>query len=54
MPFIRKKEWAIPEREATPESVFWERRKFLKGAAGLAAGGILGGALLDEAASAAD
>lgn len=52
MRYIRKKEWAIPEREATPESVFWDRRKFLKGAAGLAAGGIMGGALLDEASSA--
>ncbi len=33
MNFIRKPEWAMPEREATPETVFFDRRNFLKGAA---------------------
>jgi len=43
MNFIRKPEWAMPEREATPETVFFDRRNFLKGAAealgGIAAAG---------------
>ncbi len=40
---IRRPGWAIPEREVTPEALFWNRRKFLLGAAGALAGGILGG-----------
>ena len=43
MNFIRKPGWAIPEREATPEEVFFNRRKFLMGAAGALAGGLAGG-----------
>ncbi|MFQ5912523.1 MAG: protein-methionine-sulfoxide reductase catalytic subunit MsrP [Nitrospinota bacterium] len=42
MHYHRKPEWAIPEREATPESVFLDRRKFLTGSLGVLAGGILG------------
>src|SRR3989338_8986977 len=40
MHHIRKPGWAIPEREATPESVFFNRRQFLLGAAGALAGGL--------------
>ncbi|MEK6711785.1 MAG: protein-methionine-sulfoxide reductase catalytic subunit MsrP [Nitrospinota bacterium] len=43
MNLIRKPGWAIPEREATPEEVFFNRRKFLLGAAGALAGGLTGG-----------
>ena len=32
MHHLRKSDWAIPEREATPESVFIDRRRFLMGA----------------------
>ncbi|MEJ8472623.1 protein-methionine-sulfoxide reductase catalytic subunit MsrP [Roseibium algae] len=38
MNVIHKKAWAIPEREATPEDVFWNRRSFMAGVAG----GVLG------------
>lgn len=41
MNIIRKPGWAIPERETTPEMVFLNRRKFIRGAAR----GILAGAL---------
>ena len=44
MIFIPKPGWTIPEREATPEEVFFNRRKFMKGAAGMIAAGALGGA----------
>ncbi|MTH99592.1 protein-methionine-sulfoxide reductase catalytic subunit MsrP [Roseibium sp. RKSG952] len=39
----RKPSWAIPEREATPEHVFLNRRRFLTGMAG--AGALLGSGL---------
>ncbi|MBI3026371.1 MAG: protein-methionine-sulfoxide reductase catalytic subunit MsrP, partial [Candidatus Tectomicrobia bacterium] len=42
MNLIRKPGWAIPEREATPEDVFFGRRRFLLGAAGALAGGLTG------------
>ena len=42
MHYLRKPGWAIPEREATPEAVFLDRRRFLKGALGVLAGGIAG------------
>ncbi len=29
-----KRRWEIPESQATPEHIFWNRRRFLKGAAG--------------------
>lgn len=49
MNFIQKPEWAIPEREATPEALFLNRRKFLKGSLSALAtgamGSIAGGAL---------
>lgn len=38
MNVIHRKSWEIPEREATPESVFWNRRKFMAGMAGGALG----------------
>jgi sulfoxide reductase catalytic subunit YedY len=40
----------IPEREATPEAAFMDRRRFLKGALGVLAGGIAGGIPLAGAA----
>ncbi len=43
MNFIRKPGWAIPEREATPEQVFFDRRGFLKGALGTIAAGLAAG-----------
>ncbi|WP_109316973.1 protein-methionine-sulfoxide reductase catalytic subunit MsrP [Pseudovibrio ascidiaceicola] len=43
MNIIHRPEWIIPEREATPEDVFFNRRRFMKGLGavglGLAAGG---------------
>lgn len=52
MHYHRKPEWAMPEREATPESIFMNRRKFLAGSAGVVAGGILGAAGLSKLAEA--
>ncbi len=56
---IHRPEWFIPERLATPEKVFLQRRQFLRqlaaaglGAAGLGAGGIDGFAALAPAAPA--
>jgi methionine sulfoxide reductase catalytic subunit len=40
--YIRKPGWAMPERDATPEPVFMDRRRFLTGALGVLAGGIAG------------
>jgi len=48
MPEIkRKKGWNLPEREATPEAVYLNRRQFIKamGLSGLGAWGILSGCL---------
>lgn len=42
MHYHRKPEWAMPERNATPESAFLNRRKFVKGSLGVMAGGIVG------------
>ena len=42
MNFIKKPGWAIPEREATPESLFMNRRNFLKGTLGTIAAGAMG------------
>jgi methionine sulfoxide reductase catalytic subunit len=39
----RRRGWEIPETHATPESVFLNRRALIGGAAGLAAGSLLGG-----------
>ncbi|KQP59094.1 oxidoreductase [Methylobacterium sp. Leaf399] len=39
----RRRGWEIPETQATPESVFLNRRALLGGAAGLAAGSAFGG-----------
>lgn len=50
MHHLRKSDWAIPEREATPESVFIDRRRFLMGALGVVAGGIGGTTALASAA----
>ena len=38
------KDWEIPEREATPESAFYNRRQILKAAGFLGAGSLLKGA----------
>ena len=35
MNYIKKPEWSMPEREATPESVFLNRRSFMAGGVGL-------------------
>ncbi len=50
MHYLSKPEWTIPERDATPEAVFMDRRRFLKGALGVLAGGIAGGIPLAGAA----
>lgn len=50
MYYLRKPAWAIPEREATRESVFFDRRRFLMGALGVLAGGIAGWTPLASAA----
>jgi len=50
MHYLRRPGWAIPEHEATPEAVFMDRRRFLKGALGVLAGGIAGGIPLAGAA----
>ena len=42
MHYHRKREWAIPERHATPEAVFFNRRAFLQGSVGAVAGSIVG------------
>ncbi|MBW8004373.1 MAG: protein-methionine-sulfoxide reductase catalytic subunit MsrP [candidate division NC10 bacterium] len=49
MQFLRKPDWALPEREATPESIFLDRRRFLMGALGVVAGGIGGTAFAGAA-----
>lgn len=43
MNIIHKRSWDLPERMATPEDVFWNRRSFLAGLAG--AGTLLAGGL---------
>ncbi|MFQ5803231.1 MAG: protein-methionine-sulfoxide reductase catalytic subunit MsrP [Candidatus Methylomirabilales bacterium] len=50
MHFLRKPDWAIPERETTSESIYMDRRRFLMGALGVLAGGIAGGPTLAGAA----
>lgn len=39
---MRRRNWQIPEREATPEAVFLSRRKFMQTLGGLGAAGLLG------------
>ncbi len=39
----RNRGWEIPESQATPESIFLNRRSLIGGAAGLAAGSLIGG-----------
>ncbi len=51
MHFHKKPGWQIPEREATPEKVYFGRRKFMAGALGLAAGGLAGNLGTAEAAA---
>ena len=41
MHYFRRKGWEIPEREATPESIFLNRRSLLSAGAALGAGAIL-------------
>jgi sulfoxide reductase catalytic subunit YedY len=50
MHYLRKPDWAIPEREATSESIYMDRRRFLVGALGVLAGGIGGRSTLAGAA----
>ncbi|GMG81776.1 protein-methionine-sulfoxide reductase catalytic subunit MsrP [Paralimibaculum aggregatum] len=56
---LKRPRWALPERAATPESVFRNRRAFLAGGAGLAAIGTTAaltgslGVMMPEAAAAA-
>ncbi len=52
MHYHRKPDWAIPEREATPASVFFDRRKFLRGSLGIVAGGVASLSGLPELATA--
>lgn len=55
MHFIRRRGWEIPERLATPEHLFLDRRMVLGGAAALAVGGLVGTpALAKRADNAAD
>ena len=43
--FIRSRRgWEIPEHQATPESIFLDRRQLIAGGLGLAGAGLLGGA----------
>ncbi|QGZ34326.1 protein-methionine-sulfoxide reductase catalytic subunit MsrP [Stappia indica] len=49
MNIIRKRSWDLPEREATPEAVFFNRRSVLAGL-GIAGASIAGGAGLPRAA----
>lgn len=53
----RRRGWEIPEREATPQDVYWNRRRFMRGMAAVAAGGVLGagagGGILGRASRAA-
>ncbi|RMF37283.1 MAG: protein-methionine-sulfoxide reductase catalytic subunit MsrP [Alphaproteobacteria bacterium] len=42
MHYIRRPDWALPERTVTPEHVFFNRRAFLGGLAGAAALGLAG------------
>ena len=53
MHYIKRKGWEIPEREATPEAIFLNRRALLGAGAGLGAGAILD-ALPAQAQSAQD
>jgi len=39
----RHRGWEIPESQATPETIFLNRRSLIGGAAGLAAGSLIGG-----------
>ncbi|MBO6758751.1 MAG: protein-methionine-sulfoxide reductase catalytic subunit MsrP [Roseibium sp.] len=51
MNIIHKKSWSLPESSATPEDVFWNRRRFLTGMAG---GGLALGAALSSRPSFAE
>ncbi len=42
MNVIRRRGWELPEACATPESLFWDRRKFLGAAGGAIAAGLAG------------
>lgn len=45
MHIIRKKGWELPERRVTDETIFLDRRKFVRGAATVAGAGLIGGGL---------
>src|SRR3970040_2619254 len=42
MHYLRRPDWAISERERTPEAAFMDRRRFLQAAVGVLAGGVAG------------
>lgn len=44
MHYLRRPSWWLPESAATPEQVFWNRRKFLMAGAAVAGAAALGGA----------
>ncbi len=46
MRIMRRRGWEMPEREATAEAVFLDRRRFLGASGGLIAGTALGGSML--------
>jgi sulfoxide reductase catalytic subunit YedY len=54
MRYLRKKGWELPERLATDEAVFLNRRRFMQGAGALAGAGLVGGSLPDMAMAAED
>ncbi len=54
MNVIHRPEWLIPEREATPEDVFFNRRRFMKGLGAVGLGLAAGGAGLVGSAFAQD
>lgn len=42
----RRRAWDIPERDATPEDAYWSRRRFIRGGAAIATGGVLASGML--------
>lgn len=48
MLFRSKRGWELKDRDATPERVYWSRRKLLGAGAGLAVAGAAGGSLLSS------
>lgn len=38
----RQRGWEVPERDATPEAIYWNRRRFMRGMAAATVGGVIG------------